>query len=68
MYLYPLKLSVDLVDAWPDVRNWLRILYCFILTSLYDLEVKIRDLQILFVVFYLRFKKPISPEALVGSS
>ena len=45
--LYLLKLQLDLVDTFPDVRYWSEVLCCTIITHISDLEVKVIDFEIL---------------------
>ena len=47
MSLYLLKLLMDQSDTLHVVRYWSEVLCCTIMTHLSDLEVKVRDLEIL---------------------
>ena len=55
MSLYLLKLWMDQVDTLHDGRYWSEVLCCTIMTHLGDLEVKVTDLEILCLSFWLMF-------------
>ena len=45
--LYLLNPWMDLVGTLPDVRYWSEVLCCTITTHIGDLEVKVKDFEIL---------------------
>ena len=55
MSLYLLKLWMDQVDTLHVGRYWSEVLCCTIMTHLGDLEVKVTDLEILCLSFWLKF-------------
>ena len=55
MSLYLLKLWMDQVDTLHVSRYWSEVLCCTIMTHLGDLEVKVTDLEILCLSFWLKF-------------
>ena len=55
MTLYLLKLWMDQVDTLHVGRYWSEVLCCTIMTHLGDLEVKVTDLEILCLSFWLKF-------------
>ena len=55
MSLYLLKLWMDQVDTLHVGRYWSEVLCCTIMTHLGDLEVKVTDLKILCLSFWLKF-------------
>ena len=48
---------MEVVHTCPDVRYWSEVLYCAIPTHLSDLEVKITNLEILFMKILLKILK-----------
>ena len=46
---------MDLVDTLPVVRYWSEVLCCTTVTHLRDFEVKVTDLEILCLSFWLKF-------------
>ena len=55
MSLYLLKLLMDQVDTLHVGRYWSEVLCCTIMTHLGDLEVKVTDLEIFCLSFWLKF-------------
>ena len=55
MSLYLLKLWMDQDDTLHVCRYWSEVLCCTIMTHLGDLEVKVTDLEILCLSFWLKF-------------
>ena len=53
--LYLLNMSRDQVDTLHVGRYWSEVLCCTIMTHLGDLEVKVTDLEILCLSFWLKF-------------
>ena len=49
--LYLLNMLMDQVDTLHVDRYWSQVLCCIIITYLYDLEVKVKDLEILCLSF-----------------
>ena len=45
--LFLLNPWMDLVGTLPDVRYWSEVLCCTIMTHIGDLEVKVKDFEIL---------------------
>ena len=59
---------MDQVDTLHVGRYWSKVLCCNVRTHLGDLEVKVTDLEILCLSFWLKFLKSISLEHGDGSS
>ena len=65
--LYLLNLWIELVDTFPDVRYWSKVLCCTIMAHIGDLEVKVMDFEILCFKFLVKVFGSLSSEALDGS-
>ena len=66
--LYLLNVLMDQVDTLHVGRYWSEVLCCIITTHLADTEVKVTDLEILCLTFWLIFYMSVSLEYIDGSS
>ena len=57
---------MDLFNIWHDYRYWFKILFSFIPTVAYDLEVKVTDLEIYVKVLHQSFDDLLISKSLYG--